>query len=83
MGKNREIFQKDLKILFRLSAILKMHFLVKFCPYISVFNKVIVLLILWEFDHRIDGEFYNDVIGRPQDLLIILVLLKKSRKIDF
>ena len=38
-----------------------MHFPVKFRPYISVFDKVTALLILWEFDHRgIEGEFHND-----------------------
>ena len=42
-----------------------------------------ILLILWEFDRGIDGEFQNDVTGRSRDLLIILVLLKKNRKIDF
>ena len=60
-----------------------MHFLVKFRPYISFFDKVTTLLILWEFDRGIDGEFNNDVIGRSRDLLTILVLLKKIRKIDF
>ena len=60
----------------------KIHFLVKFCPYISVFDKVKALLILWEYDREIDGEFHNEVIGRSRDLLIILVLLKKNRKID-
>ena len=59
-----------------------MHFLVKFRPYISIFDKVTALLILWEFDREIDGEFHNDVTGRSRDLLIILVLLKKIRKID-
>ena len=52
-----------------------MHYPVKF--------TITALLILWEFDREIDGEFFNDVIGRSRDLLIILVLLKKVRKIDF
>ena len=68
---------------FRSFAILKMHFPVKFGPYILVFDKVTALLILLDFDHEIDGEIYNDVIGRSRDLLIILVLLKKVREIDF
>ena len=83
IGKNREIFPKYLKFHFRCFAILEIYFLVKFRPYISVFDIVTALLILWEFDHRIDGEFHNDVIGRSRDLLIILVLLKNTRKIDF
>ena len=83
IGKNREIFRNDLKIHFRSFLILKMHFPVKFRTYISIFDKVTALLILWEFDRGIDGEFYNDVTGRSRDLLIILVLLKKIRKIDF
>ena len=62
---------------------LKMHFPVKFRPCISIFDKVTTLLILWEFDRGIDGEFHNDVIGRSRDTLKILVLLKKIRKIDF
>ena len=57
-----------------------MHFLVKFRPYTSIFDKVTELLILWEFDHEIDGEFHNDVIRRSRDLLIILVLIKKLGK---
>ena len=60
-----------------------MHFLVKFRPYISVFDKVTALLILRKFDRGIDGEIRNDVIGRSRDLLIISILLKKDRKIDF
>lgn len=60
-----------------------MHFLVKFRPYVLLFDKVTALLILWEFDRRIDIEFHNDVIRRPRDLLKILVLLKKIKKIDF
>ena len=59
-----------------------MHFPAKFRPYISAFDKVTVLFILWEFDRGIDGEFHNDIIGRSRDLLIMLVLLKKIRKID-
>ena len=54
---------------------LRMYFLVKFCPYISVFDKVTALLISWEcdprkfysildrtsfFDHRVDGKFKKD-----------------------
>ena len=35
-----------------------------------------LILILWGFDRRIDGKFYNDVIGRSRDFLKILVLLK-------
>ena len=64
-------------------AILEIYFLVKFRPYISDFDKVTALLILWEFDHRIDGKFHNDVIGRSRDLLKIFVLTKKARKIVF
>ena len=60
-----------------------MYFLVKFRPYISVFDKVTALLNLWKFDREIDGEFHNDVMERSRDLLIILVLLRKTRKIDF
>ena len=60
-----------------------MHFPVKFRPYILVFDKVTALLILWDFDHEIDGKIHNDVIGRSRDLLIILILLKKVSKIDF
>ena len=60
-----------------------MYFLVKVHPYISVFDKVTALLILWEFDRGIDGEFYNDVIERSRDFLMILFFLKKFRKIDF
>ena len=60
-----------------------MRFPVKFRPYTSIFDKVTAFLILWEFDRGIDGEFHNDVTGRSRDLLIILVLLKKIRKIDF
>ena len=60
-----------------------MHFLVKFHPYISVFDKVTAFFILCEFHRGIDGEFHNDVIGRSRDLLINLDLLKKIRKIDF
>ena len=60
-----------------------MDFLLKFRPYISIFDKVTALFILWEFDRKIDGEFHNDVTGRSRDLLISLVLLKKIRKIDF
>ena len=82
IGKNLEIFRKYLKIHFRSFAILKMHFHVKFCPYVLVFDKVTALLILWKFDCRIDGKFCNYVIGRSRDLLIILALLKKARKID-
>ena len=81
IGKNREIFPKDLKFQFRWFAILKIYFLVKCYPYISVFDKVTALLILWEFDHRIDGKFHNDVIGRSHDLSKIFVLMKKARKI--
>ena len=62
---------------------LEMFFLVKFRPPVSDFDKVTALLILLEFDHRIDGEFYNDVIERSRDLLIILALLLNTRKIDF
>ena len=51
-----------------------MYFLVKFNPYILVFDKFEALLILWECDRRIDGELHNDAIGRPRDLLIVLVL---------
>ena len=50
-----------------------MHFPEKFCPYISFFDKVTALLILWEFDRGITGKFHNDVIGRSRDLLKILV----------
>ena len=60
-----------------------MYFPVKFRPYVLVFDKVTALLILWDFDREIDGEIHNDVIGRSRDLLIILVLLKNTRKIDF
>ena len=45
IGKNREIFQKYLKVQFRCFAILKIYFLVKFHPYILVFDKVTELLI--------------------------------------
>ena len=41
------------------------------------------LLILWDFDYRVDGKFLFDIIGRPHDWFIILDLLKKLRKIDF
>ena len=51
---------------------------VKFRPYASVFDKVAALLILWEFDRGIDGEYNYDVTGRSRDLLIVLVLLKKN-----
>ena len=57
IGKNREIFLNDLKIYFRSFVILKIHFPVKFCPYISIFDKVTALLNLWEFDRGIDDEF--------------------------
>ena len=67
IGKNREIFLEDLKIHFNSISILKIHFPVKFRPYISFFNKVTALLILWEFDRKIDVEFHNDVIGRSRD----------------
>ena len=60
-----------------------MYFPVKFRPYVLVFDKVTALLILWDFDRGIDGEIHNDVIGRSRDLLMILVLLEKTRKIDF
>ena len=83
IGKNREIFWNDLKIHFRSFVILKMHFPVKFRPYISIFDKVTALLILWEFDRGFDGKFHNDDTGRSRDWLIILALLKKIRKIDF
>ena len=83
IGKNREIFPKYLKFHFRCFAILKIYFLVKFLPYISVFDKVTAFLILWEFDSGIDDKFLNDVIGRSRDLLINFDLLKKIRKIDF
>ena len=46
IGKNREIFPKYLKFHFRCFAILEIYFLVKFRPYISVFDKVTALLIL-------------------------------------
>ena len=76
-------FWKDLKIHFRSISILKMHFPVKFNPYISVFDKVTAFLISWEFDRGIDGKFHNDVIGRSRDSLINLDLLKKIREIEF
>ena len=57
IGKNREIFWKGLKIDFRLFAIPKMYFLVKSSPYLSVLDKVTALLILLDFDCRINGEF--------------------------
>ena len=60
-----------------------MYFPVKFRPYVLVFDKVTALLILWDFDRGIDGGIHNDVIRRSRDLLMILVLLKKMRKIDF
>ena len=60
-----------------------MYFPVKFRPYILVFEKVTSLLILWVFDRGNDGEIHNDVIGMSRDLLIILALLKKTKKIDF
>ena len=60
-----------------------MYFLVKFCPYMSVFDKVTALLFLWEFDLRIDGKFHYDVIGRSRDLLNIFVSLKRVSKINF
>ena len=56
--------------------------MVKFCPYILVFDKLIALLILWEFDHRIDVKFHDDVIGRPNDSLIFW-FRGKNVKIDF
>ena len=74
IGRYREIFPKNLKFHFRWCAILKIYFLVKFRPYVSVFDKVTALLILWKIHRRIDGEFHNDVIGRQRDLLIISVL---------
>ena len=46
IGKNREIFPKYLTFHFRRFAILKIYFLVKFRPYISVFDIVTALLIL-------------------------------------
>ena len=52
----------------------------QFRPCISVFDKVTAFLIVWESDRKIDGKFYNDVIGRSRDLLKILVLLKKTGK---
>ena len=60
-----------------------MHFTVKFRPYISVFDKITTLLIMWEFDRRIDDKFHDDVIGRPRALFIIFILLKTIRKKDF
>ena len=60
----------------------KIYYLVKFRPYISVFDKVTTVLILWEFDHRIDSEFHDDVIGRPRELLTIKKT-NKNRKVDF
>ena len=57
-----------------------MHFPAKFRPYISAFDKVTVLFILWEFDRGIHGEFHNDIIGRSRDLLMNLDLLKKLGK---
>ena len=45
IGKNREIFPKYLKFHFRCFAILEIYFLVKFRPYISVFDIVTALLI--------------------------------------
>ena len=60
-----------------------MYFPVKFRPYVLVFDKVTALLILWDFDRGIDGEIHNGIIRRSRDLLMILVLLKKIRKIDF
>ena len=87
-SKNREIgkigkFLERSKNSFQINAILKMHFLLKFHPYISVFNKVTALLILWEFDRGIDGKFRNDVIEGLRVLLLNLDLLRKNRKIDF
>ena len=38
-----------------------MHFPVKFRPYVSVFDKVRALLILWELDRGIVAEFHNNV----------------------
>ena len=55
IGKNLKIFWNDLKIHFRSFVILKTHFSVKFRPYTLIFDKVTALLILWEFDHGIDG----------------------------
>ena len=46
IGKDREIFQKDLATHFRRVAILDIYFLVKFRPFVSVFYKVTALLIL-------------------------------------
>ena len=60
-----------------------MHFPVKCHPCITDFDKVTAILILWEFDHGIDGEIKNDFIERAHDLLTNLDLLKKIRKIDF
>ena len=57
-----------------------MHFPVKLRPYVAVFNKVIALLTLWEFDRGIDGEFHNGVIGGSRDLFIIFIFLKRIRK---
>ena len=79
IGENREDFSKIFENSFQLICNPYNVPLGKI-PYISVFDKVTALLILWEFDRRIDGEFYNDVVGRSRDLLIILVLLKKLGK---
>ena len=68
------------KIHLKSFTIHKMHFLVKLHPYISVFVKVSAFLLLLEFDRGIDGEIYNDVIGRSRALLTILILLKKIGK---
>ena len=40
-----------------------MYFLGKIHPYISVFDKVTALLILWEFEYRIDSKIHNDSIN--------------------
>ena len=46
-----------------------MHFLVKFRPYVSFFDKVTALLILCEFDREINGEFHNNVIRKTTYLV--------------
>ena len=85
IGKSGKIgkFLERSRNSFQIIPILKMHFPVKFHPYISVFDKFTAYLILWEFDRGIDAEFHNDVIWRSRNLLINLDLLKKTRKIDF
>ena len=52
-----------------------MYFLIKLCHYILVFDKVIALLILWEFDNttHVNATWLVDNFG----------FVEKNAKIDF